>query len=263
MIKVHNLTHHYGIRPILRGINMEIATGELVVLLGPNGMGKTTLLGCMAGVLWPARGYVAFDGVERRATVEEEKDLRRRIAYLPDTTWMPSARTGREFILSVGQLYGHDELELFDHADRLLAVFDLTEQADATIGSYSAGQRKKIALASVLITKAPYLLLDEPFSGGLDPAGILALSTILNRLKGAGGTTIVMTTPVPELVDQLADRVAIIRRGELSAYDTPEGLRHLAASEGTFAEALQTLVFPETYENIRRYFGDHEKGGRT
>ena len=70
-----------------------------------------------------------------------------------------------------------------------------------------------------------------------------------------------MTTPVPELVDQLADRVAIIRRGELSAYDTPDGLRHLAASggDGSFAEALQTLVFPETFENIRRYFGDAEE----
>lgn len=256
MIKVHNLTHHYGLRPILRDVNLEIVTGELVVLLGPNGMGKTTLLGCLAGVLWPARGYVAFDGVKRGESVEAEKGIRRRIAYLPDTTWMPSARTGREFILSVGRLYGHDDLDLFDHADRLLAVFDLAEQGDSTIGSYSAGQRKKIALASALITKAPYLLLDEPFSGGLDPAGILALSTILKRLKGEGGTTIVMTTPVPELVDQLADRVAIIRQGELAAFDTPEGLRRLAASDGTFAEALQVLVFPETFENIRRYFGD-------
>ncbi len=256
MIQVHNLTHHYGLRPVLRDVSMEIATGELVVLLGPNGMGKTTLLGCMAGVLWPARGYVAFDGVPRRQTVEEEKDLRRRIAYLPDTTWMPSARTGREFILSVGRLYGHDDLDLFDHADRLLAVFDLTEQGDSTIGSYSAGQRKKIALGSALITKAPYLLLDEPFSGGLDPAGILALSTILTRLKGEGGTTIVMTTPVPELVDQLADRVAIISHGELSAYDTPEGLRHAAGSGVSLAEALQKLVFPESGERLRHYFED-------
>ncbi len=174
MITIHQLTHHYGLRPVLMDVSCDIEKGDLVVLLGPNGSGKTTLLGCMAGTIWPARGHVAFDGVKRRKSEDGERELRKKIVYLPDDTWLPKAHTGREFILAVGRLYDVDDFRLFDHADRLIKLFHLDEQEDAAIASYSTGQRKKVALASALITEAPFLLLDEPFSGGLDPAGILA-----------------------------------------------------------------------------------------
>ena len=148
MIRVVDVTHHYGVRPVLKNINLEIKTGEVVVVVGPNGMGKTTLLGVLAGVLWPHAGYVEIDGVRRRESVEGERKLRKRIVYLPDQSWLPKMRTGREFILAVGRLYGIDDLRLFDHADRLLRLFDLTEQGDQPIYSYSAGQLKKISLCS-------------------------------------------------------------------------------------------------------------------
>jgi len=260
MIRVENVTHHYGIRPVLKNINLEIATGELVVVVGPNGMGKTTLLGVLAGVLWPHTGHVEFDGVRRRQSVQTERELRRRIVYLPDHSWLPKSRTGREFILAVGRLYGVDDLRLFDHADRLLQLFDLTEQGDQPIYSYSAGQLKKISLCSALITEAPYLLLDEPFSGGLDPSGILALKRVLQRLAADQNVTVVMTTPVPELVEELAHRIAIIRDGELAAFDTADGLRRLTGGDGSLAEVLQRLLNPQTLENIDHYFERDQPG---
>lgn len=258
MIRVVNVTHHYGVRPVLKNVSMEIETGEVVVVVGPNGMGKTTLLGVLAGVLWPHTGYVEIDGVRRRESVEGERELRKRIVYLPDQSWLPKMRTGREFILAVGRLYGIDDLRLFDHADRLLRLFDLLEQGDQPIYSYSAGQQKKISLCSALITEAPYLLLDEPFSGGLDPSGILALKRVLQRLAARDDVTIVMTTPVPELVEELADRIAIIRDGELAAIDTADGLRRQTGTDGPLAEVLQRLLNPETLANIEFYF---ERGG--
>ena len=254
MIRVESLWHHYDLRPVLRDVSLQIETGELVVLLGPNGMGKTTLLGCLAGVLWPQRGYVEFDGVRRRQSVHEERELRRRIAYLPDDAWLPMQKTGREFLVAVGQLYEIDGFHLFDHIERLLRLFQLGDKADATISGYSTGQRKKIALASALVTEAPYLLLDEPFSGGLDPAGILALKTVLKRLREEEGRTIVITTPVPELVEELADRVAIIREGELTAFETPAGLIRLAGTEGSLERALQELTFPDVLAGLEGYF---------
>lgn len=254
MIRVVDVTHHYGVRPVLKNINLEIQTGEVVVVVGPNGMGKTTLLGVLAGVLWPHAGMVLFDGTPRRESVESERALRKQIAYLPDQSWLPKLRTGREFILAVGRMYGIDDLRLFDHADRLLRLFDLTNQGDQPIYSYSAGQQKKIALCSALITEAPYLLLDEPFSGGLDPSGILALKRVLQHLAHRDDVTIVMTTPVPELVEEIADRIAIVRNGELAAFDTADGLRRLTGTEGTLAEVLQRLLNPETLANIEHYF---------
>lgn len=254
MIRLTGVTQHYGVRPVLEDVSLLIETGERVVVLGPNGMGKTTLLGVMAGVLSPQHGEVEIDGLARRSSADAELAIRRRVVYLPDHPWLPKNRTGREFVLAVGRLYGLDETRLLDHAERLLALFELSREGDWPISSYSNGQKKKIAICAALITEVPVLLLDEPFSGGLDPAGILALKRVLQRLPEEREATIVMTTPVPELVEELADRIAVIRRGRLLAFDTPEGLRRQTQCSGTLAEVLERMIHPETLKSIERYF---------
>src|SRR5215472_12545742 len=108
IIELENVTQHYGIRPVLKRIDLHIETGELVVIVGPNGMGKTTLLGVMGGALQPQHGHVTIGGQQRRRSAEEELAIRKRAVYLPDQPWMPSLRTGREFLLGVGQIYDID-----------------------------------------------------------------------------------------------------------------------------------------------------------
>ena len=80
MIRIVNLTQHYGVRPVLKDVSLDIPTGELVTILGPNGMGKSTLLSAMAGLLAPQEGYVEFDGVRRRSSPEGELAIRRKVA---------------------------------------------------------------------------------------------------------------------------------------------------------------------------------------
>ncbi len=260
MIRVGSLTQHYSVRPVLSDVSLEILTGELVTVLGPNGMGKSTLLSAMAGILSPQEGYVEFeiDGqmVRRRGSTEGELAIRKRVAFLPDKPWLPGMHTGREFMLAVAELYDIPPTERMEHGERLLRLFNLTEQGDQAISGYSAGQQKKIALCATLITRAPYLLLDEPFSGGLDPAGILALKRVLKRLADDQDVTVVMTTPVPELVEELSTRVAIIADGRLAAFDTVEGLRKQAGIDGGLDEVLQQLIHPDTLENIDNYFSE-------
>jgi ABC-2 type transport system ATP-binding protein len=254
MIHVVGVTQHYGVRPVLRRIELEIRSGELVAIVGPNGMGKSTLLNVMAGVLSPQKGWVEIDGVRRRSSVENELEIRRRIAYLPDHPWLPKNRTGREFLLAVGRLYDIDDDRLLDHVERLLEVFELAKEGDWPIRSYSNGQQKKIAICSALVTDASILLLDEPFSGGLDPSGIVALKIILRRLADRNDRTIVMTTPVPELLEELAERIIVLREGEVVAFDTAEGLRRLSQCSGPLDEVLQRLIHPRTLDNLERYF---------
>src|SRR3954469_18487370 len=122
----------------------------------------------LAGMLVPAFGYVRIDGMRRRESEDVELEIRRRVVYLPADPWLPGGRTGREWVLAVGRAWGVTDKRLFDHAERLLDLFELLEQADQSMSRYSTGQRKKIALCATLATDAPILLLDEPFSGGLD-----------------------------------------------------------------------------------------------
>ncbi len=254
MIELVNITQHYGVRPVLRGINLRVKPGELVVIVGPNGMGKTTLLGVMAGVLQPQHGVVTIDGHQRRQSVAAELAIRKKAVYLPDQAWLPTQRTAREFLLGVGQLYDIDMDRLMEHVNRLLSLFELSEQGDWVISSYSSGQKKKLALASALLTEAPVLLLDEPFSGGLDPSGLLALKRVLKRRVAEQGATVVLTSPVPELVEEIADRIVILRNGTIAAFDTLEGLRRLTECPGSLAEILERLMFPETTKKLQEYF---------
>jgi ABC-type transport system involved in cytochrome c biogenesis ATPase subunit len=159
----------------------------MVAVMGPNGMGKSTLLAAIAGILSPQHGHIEIDGMVRRRTEDEELAIRKKVAYLPADAWLPAMVTGREFLLAVGRLYAVDDDRLFDHIERLIPLFSLEEKADSAIASYSTGQKKKIALASALVTDAPILLLDEPFAGGLDPAGILAMKHVLKHFAQCSG----------------------------------------------------------------------------
>jgi ABC-type multidrug transport system ATPase subunit len=256
MIVLSDVTQHYGVRPVLSHISLEVRHGELVVVLGPNGMGKSTLLGVMGGVLTPQGGTIAINGLVRRKSVDEELEIRRTALYLPDRPWLPANRTGREFLLGVGRLYDIPDERLMEHADRLLELFELTEKGDSPIRGYSAGQQKKVALCSALIAETPVLLLDEPFSGGLDPSGILALKKVLRQLIDRQGRTVVLTSPVPELIEEIADRVIVLHDGEILAFDTLDGLRSLTGTRGTLGQVLERLIFPETMQNLEHYFKD-------
>lgn len=253
IIAVHHITCHYGIRPVLRDFTLQVARGEILALMGPNGSGKSTLVSLLAGVLAPLKGHIEIESKRRRANVPDELAIRKRVAFLAADPYFPANRTGREWLLAVGRLYGLDDERLFDAADRLLNVFDLSDLADSNIAAYSTGQKKKISVCAALITEAPILLLDEPFSGGLDPSGILALKRILQRRAQSGEVTVVMATPVPELVEELATRIVVMQQGQIIADNT---LANLRAQTGltSLADLYGQLTNPEILNKIDRYF---------
>lgn len=256
MIDVVGVTHHYGVRPVLRDVNLRVESGQLVALMGPNGMGKSTLLAVIAGALAPYQGYVEIGGLRRRSSEADELAIRRQVFYLPDQPWLPSQRTGREYVLAVGRLYDVEALALMDHAQQLFDVFDLADQADSPLGSYSAGQRKKAALCAALASEAPVLVLDEPLGGGLDPAGLLAAKRLLQQRTARRSVTAIVSSPVPELVEDFAARVAVLRDGQVLACDTIEALKRQAGAAGTLQEALQTMLYPDTVARVDRYLAE-------
>jgi len=263
MIRTVKLSHHYGVRPILRNVSFELPAGRTLAIVGPNGIGKSTLLKVLGGVMSPTEGVVEINGLIRRSSVDEELAIRQQAVYLPDECWLPQGMSGRQWLLSVGGVYGIPTARLFDHIERLLKVFHLSEIADADMNGYSAGQKKKIALCSALLTDAAFLLLDEPYSGGLDPAGIAALTQILKRLAEREDRTIVLTAPVPELCEEIASHVLIMHEGEVQFFGTMDEVKREADDAPTLAEALQRLTFPETQAEIETYFAGEDEARLT
>ncbi len=254
MIKVVDVSHHYSVKPVLSHINLELSAGELAVLMGPNGVGKSTLLNIIAGLMAPAKGYVEINGIRRRATEEGELQIRRHIAFLPDQPWLPEFKTGREWLMAIGQLYDLDADRLMDHIPRLLELFQLSEKAEAPIRTYSNGQKKKLAICGVLVTEAPILVLDEPFTGGLDAAALLALSRVLKHLAAQREKTILMASQIGEMVEPMGARIAILEGAHLKAYETLEVLRARTGCSGSLSEVYERLVHPQTLEQIENYF---------
>ncbi len=252
MIRFHEVWHHYGVRPTLVGINLQVSAGELVCLMGPNGSGKTTALGVAGGVLPPMKGHVEINGRKRRGSVEDERAIRQQTCYMPDQPWLPEGSTGREFLVAVGRLYDVPMDRLFTHIDQLLKVFDLGDYGDRPIDRYSTGQKKKIGLCSGLVTEAPVLILDEPLSGGLDASALLAMEHILKALADRNDVTVLMAVPVPELVDRIADRVAVIKDGKILAQGSPSSLCEQTGRD-SLAEALDLLTHPDRPKHLARY----------
>ena len=254
MIEVVHVTHHFGVRPVVSDVSLTIEAGEIIALMGPNGTGKTTLLTIIAGALSPLEGHVEINGLRRRSTAENELAIRKRVFYLPADAWLPRANTPREWLMMIGQLYGISPSRLLEHVPQVLALFGLESQADQRIPSCSTGQRKKVALAGAIVSEAPILLLDEPFSGGLDPSGIMALKRLFQHHRQRGDRTIVMSTPVPELTEDLADRIAIIRDGKIAAFDTMEGLQQKIGAKHRLDEIFQRVADPDSTRGINAYF---------
>lgn len=257
MIRVSGVFHHYGLRPILCDVSFDVEVGQTLAIIGPNGSGKTTLLNLMSGFLSPAEGTISVDGRVRRSSVDNELAIRQQTVFLPAEPWFPTNATGRQFLLGVAELYGVAARRRFDHVQRLLSVFHLAELGDAQISSYSTGQKKKLSLCSALVSEASVLLLDEPFSGGLDPAGITAMKQILRHLTGRSDRTVVLSTPVPELIEEVADEALILSDGKILLHDSISQIKQDCNSE-TLDDALRQLVFPETQSELEQYFAEED-----
>ena len=252
-IAVRNLWQAHGASWVLKNVSFDVQEGEIAVLTGVNGVGKTTLLTTIAGMKSAAKGQVSVFGFRRRTTPDDERAARRRTVYLPDDAFLPWDMTVVEYLAAAGALFGVSEAQLPDRIDSLLQLFALEKSRKQSLTALSAGQKKKVGLASAMLSDRELLLLDEPFSGGLDPAGIMAVRRVLKYRAERTGQTILMTTPVTELVTELADRLLVLRDGELAHNLTRAQILAAVPSGSTIAQWLEALVFPNVHEQVDRF----------
>lgn len=227
MIATDALGRDFGGKWAVRDLNLAVRTGELYGFLGQNGAGKTTTLRLLAGLLRPSAGTLRIAGLDHRGQARALKQL---LGFVPDTPPLYDYLTGRQYVALVASLWHVDRKARDERAERLFDLLGLVEAADELCKGYSHGMRKKIHLAAVLATAPKVLLLDEP-STGLDPLSTRRLKDLLLD-ECRRGTTIMLSTHVLEIAEQVCDRVGILAGGTLRAEGTvPELLaRHGARS---------------------------------
>jgi heme exporter protein A len=196
---------------VLRDINLAVAVGEAVAVLGDNGAGKTTLLLCLAGCLTPARGEVRWLGERAAQSVAS----RRHIGFLGHETGLYSALTSLENLTFACRMWGLDAPH--ERAREFLAAMGLAQQAHIPVDRLSRGMRQRLAIARVVIHDPPVLLLDEPFTC-LDSTGRNWFVHFL-RYRRADGRAIVFTSHDARLCGAVADRLLVLRSGHLQSLD--------------------------------------------
>ncbi|MFZ7101782.1 MAG: ABC transporter ATP-binding protein [Peptococcaceae bacterium] len=233
LIKTNQLIKRYGAVPVVKGLNLEVKSGEIFGFLGPNGAGKTTTIKMLTGLLDPSEGEALICGYDIRKHPIQAKAL---MAYVPDQPKLYSKVSAREFLHLIAALYRVPQDLIKDRAGQLLDIFGLTDRADELLEGYSHGMRQKVVLAAALIHQPKVIFLDEP-TVGLDPASARLLKDILQEIARQGAAVFV-STHILEIAERMCHRVGILKEGLLIAQGSPEELRRKAGQGGESLEDI-------------------------
>ena len=219
-VHVEGVTKRFGATIALAGIDLDVAAGTVFGLLGPNGAGKTTLVRVLATLLAPDAGRAEVFG---RDVVHEAAAVRQLLGLTGQFAAVDEILTGRENLQMFGRLFDLSPDEARRRAAELLERFELADAADRPARTYSGGMRRRLDLASSLLTRPRILFLDESTTG-LDPRSRNEIWAIVRELVREG-TTLLLTTQYLEEADQLADRIAVIDHGRVIAQGTGNELK--------------------------------------
>jgi len=240
-LRVRGLAKSFD-KPVITGLDLEIAPGELYALLGPNGAGKTTTLRMVTGLTRPDRGSIEIYGIDAAADPLAAKAI---TAWLPDEPMLYDKLTPSEYLAFVAGLWRLDPGAAAAEAERLMHWLELWDVRDTRCEGFSRGMKQKVALAGALIHDPRLLILDEPLTG-LDAAMARAVKDAL-RDQVEAGKTVIVTTHILDVAERMADRIGIIAGGKLLAEGTLAELRAQAgADDVTLEDAFIRLTRTET-----------------
>jgi ABC-2 type transport system ATP-binding protein len=234
-IHTENLTKHYGAVEALTDLSLDILPGEVFGFLGPNGAGKTTTIRTLLDEIRPTSGAASILGMDCR---RESVAIRRRLGYVPGDLAMYPSLTGRDTLTYFANLRGGVEWGYVDElAERLDA--DLSKK----IGDLSSGNRQKVGLIQAFMNRPDVLIMDEP-STGLDPLVQREFHSMMREVAAEGRTVFLSSHTLSE-VQRVADRVGIIRHGQLIALESVAELRSKGIRQVTFefAAPVEPAVF--------------------
>jgi ABC-2 type transport system ATP-binding protein len=232
-LELTGLTKAYGDRVAVDRLDLRIEPGSFFGLVGPNGAGKTTALSMAVGLLKPDAGSASVLGFDVWSRPVEAKT---RLGVLPDADSLPQRLTGHELLRYLGLLRGLPAAVVEARTEELLAILDMEAAGGKLVADYSTGMRKKISLAVALLHGPELLVLDEPFEA-VDPVSAATIRSILNGFRKSGGT-ILFSSHVMAIVEQLCDHVAILVDGVVKASGPLDEVRGSVSLETAFSDLV-------------------------
>jgi lipopolysaccharide export system ATP-binding protein len=220
-LRTHDLTKSYGGRTVVRGVSLEVASGEVVGLLGPNGAGKTTTFYMAVGLTAPDSGRVLLDGADVTGDPMYIR-ARKGIGYLPQEPSIFRGLTVAENILAILETLPIDAQTRRVRLAELLAELNLAPLAAAPAYTLSGGERRRVEITRALVVSPLFILLDEPFAG-IDPIAVADIQKIIFHLKERGIGVLITDHNVRETL-RITDRAYIVRDGVIFRSGTPESL---------------------------------------
>ncbi|MDD4211186.1 MAG: ABC transporter ATP-binding protein [Clostridia bacterium] len=213
MLRLENYTKIYDNGKVgAQDVNITVEAGDIFAFIGHNGAGKTTTIKSIVGINEATSGNIFINGISIK---ESPIDCKRQLAYIPDSPDIYTAITGLQFINLIADIYGVSMPLREELVDKYATLFEIKNELNAPISTYSHGMRQKVVLISALIHSPKLLVLDEPFVG-LDPKASFSLKNLMKEFVKNGGA-IFFSTHVLEVAEKLCNKVAIIKDGKIIA----------------------------------------------
>ncbi|MEY2705709.1 MAG: hypothetical protein RL407_1771 [Bacteroidota bacterium] len=221
MLTVTDLSKKYGKQDAVSHISFQLQGGEVVGLLGPNGAGKSTTMKCIVGLLRKTSGEISIGGYDHLSV-----EAKRVFSYIPETPYVYDLLSIWEHMQFIAQAYGVREWKA--RALELLELYELDDKQKKLGRDLSKGMRQKVSICCGLLPNPQLLFFDEPMIG-LDPKAIKNTKNLFKTLKEEG-KTILVSTHLIEGIESIADRIMIMKEGQIIGNDTVENLKKQAAA---------------------------------
>lgn len=215
MIEFQDVSKTYGATQALKDLNLSIQEGQIVGLIGHNGAGKSTTIKSLVSVINPTAGKILVDGLD---LASNRLRIKQKIGYVADSPDLFLRLTAQEFWDLVAASYGLNKQDYENRLVDLLGLFDFASHRYEIIETFSHGMRQKVFVIGALLSDPDIWVLDEPMTG-LDPQAAFDLKQLM-RAHADKGKTVLFSTHVLEVAEQLCDRLAILKKGELIFYGT-------------------------------------------
>jgi len=216
VLRLEHVNKKFGQKEVLRDINFQVNSGEIIGYIGSNGAGKSTTIKIILGLIDDYDGDVFVLGEK----IKGQTEYKRKIGYVPEVSDMYDNLTAYEYISFIGMLYGIREHDAIIKGKEMMRVFGIDNAIDGRIHTFSKGMRQKLSIITGMLHNPDILFLDEPL-GGIDANSVLVFKEILQNLKNEG-KTIFYSSHILEVVEKLSDRILLLNEGTIVIDGTVE-----------------------------------------